>query len=128
MQHGPEANIERRENRHLIGVRPAPRAKRHPLISHRAGGTEQCGEKVHVPSRLDRPGDSSGAKRADYKIENVRYTQYFTDDGNAIHENWWKDPDTFGLPSSHGCAGLPSADAQKFWEFGEYAMPVIVHL
>lgn len=68
------------------------------------------------------------AERAKYKIEDVKYTQYFTNDGNAIHENWWKDPDTFGLPSSHGCAGLPTADAQKFWNFGEYGMPVIVHL
>jgi lipoprotein-anchoring transpeptidase ErfK/SrfK len=67
------------------------------------------------------------AKRADYKIENVRYTQYFTDDGNAIHENWWKDPDTFGLPSSHGCAGLRPDDAKRFWEFGQVGMPVIVH-
>jgi hypothetical protein len=67
------------------------------------------------------------AKRADYKIENVRYTQYFTDDGNAIHENWWKDPDTFGLPSSHGCAGLRPDDAQRFWDFGQVGMPVIVH-
>lgn len=68
------------------------------------------------------------AERANYKIENVKYTQYFTSDGNAIHENWWKDPDTFGLPSSHGCAGLLPADALKFWEFGATGMPVIVHL
>ena len=68
------------------------------------------------------------AERANYKIENVKFTQYFTNDGNAIHENWWKDPDTFGLPSSHGCAGLPTRDAQRFWDFGDWGMPVIVHL
>ena len=67
------------------------------------------------------------ARRADYKIENVKYTQYFTGDGNAIHENWWKDPGTFGLPSSHGCAGLRPDDALRFWEFGQVGMPVIVH-
>jgi hypothetical protein len=68
------------------------------------------------------------AKRADYKIENVKYTQYFTNDGNALHENWWKDPSTWGIPSSHGCAGLKPDDAQKFWDFGTVGMPVIVHL
>ena len=68
------------------------------------------------------------AERAKYKIENVKYTQYFTNDGNALHENWWKELDTFGLPSSHGCAGLLPADALKFWEFGAHGMPVIVHL
>jgi hypothetical protein len=67
------------------------------------------------------------AERADYKIENVKFTQYFTADGNAIHENWWKDPDTFGLPSSHGCAGLRPDDAERFWEFGRIGMPVVVH-
>jgi hypothetical protein len=67
------------------------------------------------------------AKRADYKIENVKYTQYFTADGNAIHENWWKEADTFGLPSSHGCAGLRPDDALRFWEFAEVGTPVIVH-
>jgi hypothetical protein len=67
------------------------------------------------------------AERADYRIEDVKYTQYFTSDGNALHENWWKDPDTFGLPSSHGCAGLRPDDARAFWEFGATGMPVIVH-
>jgi lipoprotein-anchoring transpeptidase ErfK/SrfK len=67
------------------------------------------------------------AARSSYRIENVRYTQYFTGDGNAIHENWWKEQDTFGLPSSHGCAGLRPEDAARFWEFGDVGMPVVVH-
>jgi hypothetical protein len=52
------------------------------------------------------------AARADYKVENVRWTQYFTADGMALHENYWKPPDTFGIPSSHGCAGLVAEDAR----------------
>src|SRR5262245_30234943 len=67
------------------------------------------------------------AERASYRIERVRWTQYFTADGNALHENWWKEPDTFGLPSSHGCAGLRPDDARKFWEFAEVGTPVLVH-
>ena len=67
------------------------------------------------------------AERSSYRIENVRFTQYFTGDGNAIHENWWKPQDTFGLPSSHGCAGLKPDDAARFWEFGDVGTPVVVH-
>jgi len=67
------------------------------------------------------------AERSSYRIENVRFTQYFSGDGNAIHENWWKEQDTFGLPSSHGCAGLRPEDAGRFWEFGTVGMPVVVH-
>lgn len=60
-------------------------------------------------------------RRADYRIENVRHTQYFTHDGNAIHENTWKEADTFGLPSSHGCAGLPPDEALRFWSLAPSA-------
>jgi hypothetical protein len=52
------------------------------------------------------------AQRADYKVDNVRWTQYFTADGMALHENYWKPRDTFGIPSSHGCAGLVAEDAR----------------
>ncbi|TAK26277.1 MAG: L,D-transpeptidase [Chloroflexota bacterium] len=69
----------------------------------------------------------ANAARANYRIENIKFTQYFGGDGNAIHENWWKDPDTFGLPSSHGCAGLHPNDAIRFWKFGHVGMPVVVH-
>jgi hypothetical protein len=67
------------------------------------------------------------AERADYRIERVRWTQYFTADGNALHENWWKEPDTFGLPTSHGCAGLLPEDARRLWDFAAVGMPVLVH-
>ena len=36
------------------------------------------------------------AARASYKVDNVRWTQYFSDDGMAIHENYWRDPSLFG--------------------------------
>jgi hypothetical protein len=67
------------------------------------------------------------AARADYKVENVRWTQYFTADGMALHENYWKPPDTFGIPSSHGCAGLVAADAKFFWDWASVGTPVYAH-
>jgi hypothetical protein len=67
------------------------------------------------------------AQRADYKVENVRWTQYFSADGKALHENYWKPRDEFGIPSSHGCAGLVAEDAKFFWDWADLGVPVIAH-
>ncbi|MCC6175024.1 MAG: L,D-transpeptidase [Chloroflexi bacterium] len=72
-------------------------------------------------------GQGPNGAGATYKVENVRYTQYFTDDGAAIHENYWRRPATFGMPGSHGCIGLLSADAAWFWDFATVGTPVIIH-
>ncbi len=68
------------------------------------------------------------AQRADYKVENVRWTQYFSADGKALHENYWKPRDEFGIPSSHGCAGLVAEDAKFFWDWADIGVPLIAHL
>ena len=67
------------------------------------------------------------AQRADYKVENVRWTQYFSADGKALHENYWKPRDEFGIPSSHGCAGLVAEDARFFWDWADIGVPVVAH-
>lgn len=67
------------------------------------------------------------ARRADYKVENVRWTQYFTADGKALHENYWKPRDEFGIPSSHGCAGLVAEDAYFLWTWADIGVPIIAH-
>jgi hypothetical protein len=68
------------------------------------------------------------AQRADYKVENVRWTQYFSADGKALHENYWKPRDQFGIPSSHGCAGLVAEDAKFFWDWAGVGVPIFAHL
>jgi lipoprotein-anchoring transpeptidase ErfK/SrfK len=72
-------------------------------------------------------GQGPNGAGADYKVENVRYVQYFTDDGSAIHENYWRRPATFGMPGSHGCIGMPSADAAWFWTFATVGTPLVIH-
>lgn len=67
------------------------------------------------------------ASRASYKVENVRWTQYFSDDGKALHENYWKPRDEFGIPSSHGCAGLVAEDAKFFWDWADVGVPIVAH-
>ncbi len=62
-----------------------------------------------------------------YRLENVLFTQYFTSMGAAIHEAWWKTPDSFGIPTSHACIGLPLDEAQWFWDWASVGTPVYVH-
>jgi lipoprotein-anchoring transpeptidase ErfK/SrfK len=72
-------------------------------------------------------GQGPNGAGADYKVENVRYVQYFTNDGSAIHENYWRRPATFGMPGSHGCIGMTPADAAWFWSFATVGTPLVIH-
>jgi len=57
----------------------------------------------------------------------VRWTQYFSPDDKALHENYWKPTDQFGIPCSHGCAGLLAADAQFLWDWAGVGTPIVIH-
>jgi lipoprotein-anchoring transpeptidase ErfK/SrfK len=72
-------------------------------------------------------GQGPNGAGATYKVEDVKYVQYFTGDGGAIHENTWRAPGTFGMPGSHGCIGMVPADAAFFWEFATHGTPLIIH-
>ena len=72
-------------------------------------------------------GQGPDGKGASYRVENVRYTQYFTQDGAAIHENSWRDPWAFGMPGSHGCIGMPPTEAAWFWRWTEVGTPRVIH-
>jgi lipoprotein-anchoring transpeptidase ErfK/SrfK len=72
-------------------------------------------------------GQGPNGAGATYKIENVKFTQYFTADGSAIHENTWRNPDLFGLPGSHGCIGMRPSDAAWFWQFATVGTPLVIH-
>ena len=65
--------------------------------------------------------------RDSYRLENVLFTQYFTNLGAAIHEAWWKADDSFGIPTSHACMGLPYDEALWFWNWADVGVPVYVH-
>jgi len=62
-------------------------------------------------------GASIGAEE-NYTLTDVLYTQYFTNEGHAIHLNYWRPDYYFGeIPSSHGCVGVRLEDAEFFWKF-----------
>ncbi len=63
-----------------------------------------------------------------YYWEDVLYTQYFTTKGEALHYNYWVDPDAFGQrTTSRGCIGLKLEDAAYFWRFAEPGTVVKIH-
>jgi lipoprotein-anchoring transpeptidase ErfK/SrfK len=72
-------------------------------------------------------GQGPNGAGASYRVENVRHVQYFTADGAAIHENYWRRPATFGIPGSHGCIGMTPADAAWFWSFATVGTPLVIH-
>lgn len=70
--------------------------------------------------------ESIGAEEH-YRLENVLYTQYFTNEGHALHYSWWKTPESFGTPTSHGCLSETLADAEFFWNFATVGTRVTIH-
>lgn len=63
-----------------------------------------------------------------YLLRNVLWTQYFDESGDAIHDNYWKGPDSpFGVPTSHGRVGLPEEEAYQFWKWARVGTIVNIH-
>jgi lipoprotein-anchoring transpeptidase ErfK/SrfK len=63
----------------------------------------------------------------DYRLENVKWTQYFTDGGAALHTNYWRPAGLFGMPSSHGCLGLLEQHAKFLWDWARVGTPLLIH-
>ena len=81
-----------------------------------------------INTRVANETMESGAIGAEhyYKLEDVLFTQYFTDRGHAIHFAWWRTPETIGRPGSHGCLNLLLDDARFFWDWAAVGLPVFV--
>ncbi len=63
-----------------------------------------------------------------YYLPGVRYTQYFTWSGYALHSNYWMPDSYFGTTnSSHGCVGMRLADAEYFWYFATVGTPIVIY-
>lgn len=63
-----------------------------------------------------------------YVLEHVLFTQYFTNEGHALHLNYWRPDSVFGNQrTSHGCVGMRYADAEFFWHFATVGTRVRIH-
>lgn len=81
-----------------------------------------------INTRVANETMTSGAIGAEhfYKLEDVLFTQYFTDRGHAIHFAWWRTPETIGRPGSHGCLNLLLDDSRFIWDWATVGTPVVV--
>lgn len=79
-----------------------------------------------INNRVANETMESGSIGADkfYELEDVLFTQYFSDVGHALHFAWWKTAETIGRPGSHGCINLLLDDARFFWEWADIGTPV----
>ncbi len=59
-----------------------------------------------------------------YRLENVLYTQYFDNTGEALHYAWWHN--NFGNPMSYGCVNLRLGTAKWFWDWATLGTRVVV--
>lgn len=83
----------------------------------------------YINNRVANETMGSGSIGAEhyFKLEDVLFTQYFTDVGHAIHFAWWRTQETIGRPGSHGCLNLLLDDARFCWEWAEMGTPVFTH-
>jgi hypothetical protein len=71
--------------------------------------------------------NSSIGAESFYKLEDVLFTQYFTNQGHAIHFAWWRTKETIGRPGSHGCLNLMLDDSQFYWDWADYGVKLVIH-
>jgi hypothetical protein len=60
-----------------------------------------------------------------YYLDHVLYTQYFTDEGDSLHWNYWSN--SFGEEGSHGCLGLSHEDAAWLWDWADVGTLINIH-
>jgi lipoprotein-anchoring transpeptidase ErfK/SrfK len=60
-----------------------------------------------------------------YDLNNVLFTQYFTNQGHALHYAWWRD--SFGYYASHGCVNMDYDTSEYAWYFVTIGSRVSIH-
>ena len=73
-------------------------------------------ERVYPPIPRDAPGG--------YYLQNVLFTQYFTNDGASIHYNYWSS--NWGYAGSHGCLGVAYNESKFAWDWADIGTKVYV--
>jgi hypothetical protein len=80
---------------------------------------------LHRVANETMTNDAIGAEHY-YKLEDVLFTQYFTDFGHALHFAWWRTPETIGRPGSHGCVNMLLDDSRFMWDWADIGTPILI--
>jgi hypothetical protein len=102
------------------------------VMSSGAPGTEtETGVHTvlsHVPVTTMTSAGLAMAVEIPYDLPNVKWVQYFNSYGAAIHGVYWKDSTSpYGVPTSHGCMGLPEPQAQQFYNWTSDGSVINIH-
>lgn len=113
----------------LLTAYEGQRAIRTVVITSGKPGWETPAGLYKINTRVANETMDSGAIGAEefYKLEDVLFTQYFTDKGHALHFAWWKTEATIGRPGSHGCINLLLDEARFLWEWADIGTTVNCH-
>ena len=121
-----DVNTEAQTTTAMIGDRPIYTS----LVTTGKDGWETPHGTFQILYRVPDETMTSAAIGAEeyYVLKHVLYTQYFTNEGHALHLNYWRDDSYFGNQrSSHGCVGMRLADAKFFWDFATFGTHVTIH-
>jgi lipoprotein-anchoring transpeptidase ErfK/SrfK len=125
-EHWVDVNISSQTATAMVGNSPYYTA----LVTTGKDGWETPAGEFHILYRVyDETMTSAAIGAEDYYVLNhVLFTQYFTNQGHALHLNYWRPDSVFGNQrTSHGCVGMRYADAEFFWNFVGVGSRVIVH-
>lgn len=120
-----DVDLEHQTATAMIGDRPLYTA----LVTTGKDGWETPKGTFHILRRVADETMTSASIGAEeyYVLTHVLYTQYFTNQGHALHLNYWRPNYYFGrIRSSHGCVGMRLADAKFFWDFATYGTRVTI--
>jgi lipoprotein-anchoring transpeptidase ErfK/SrfK len=103
--------------------------KRVTVMTSGKPGWETPEGMFSINTRVPNETMDSGSIGAEnfYKLEDVLFTQYFTNVGHALHFAWWKNEQTIGRPGSHGCLNLLLEDSKFYWDWATIGTPVYCH-
>jgi hypothetical protein len=121
-----DVNISNQTATAMVGTAPYYTA----FVTTGKDGWETPLGEFHVLYRVyDETMTSASIGAEDYYVlTHVLFTQYFTNQGNALHLNYWRPESVFGNQrTSHGCVGMRYADAEFFWSFAGVGTRVVIH-
>lgn len=112
----------------LLTTYNATEPERTILVTTGMAGWETPTGTFTILSKVANETMTSGAIGAEnfYRLDDVLFTQYFTDFGHALHFAWWRTKETIGRPGSHGCINLLLEDSRYLWDWADYGTPIVI--
>jgi lipoprotein-anchoring transpeptidase ErfK/SrfK len=123
LEHWVDVNLTTQTSRFMEGNKVI----RTSLITSGKRGHETPTGTFYINRRVYNETMVGGTPGAEdyYYLKDVLYTQYFTNQGHALHYAWWRTQ--FGVPGSHGCINEDLATAKFAWDFLTIGSRVTIH-